>query len=87
VRDISKAYLENHLMNLPMMCSKTTENTKAIESTSTTTGSTLKPLESSVYSRIMVDEDPPAPAARVELGFAAACCAARRLSASMMSVV
>ena len=66
-------------MNLPMMCSNTTEKTKAIDSTSTTTGSTERPLLSSVYSRIMVDDDPPAPAARGELGFAAACCAARRL--------
>lgn len=66
-------------MNLPMMWSKTTEKTKAIESTNTTTGSTLRPLLSSVYRRIMVEDDPPAPAALVELGLAAACCAARRL--------
>lgn len=66
-------------MNLPMMWSSTTEKTKAMDRTSTTTGSTLSPLLSSVYSRIMVEEEPPAPAARGELGFAAACCAARRL--------
>lgn len=80
-KDCWGAYLANHLMNLPMMCSKTTEKTKAIESTSTTTGSTLRPLESSVYKRIMVDDEPPAPAARVELGLSAAFCAARRRTA------
>lgn len=73
------AYLENHLMNLPMMWRSTTEKTKAIDRTRTTTGSTLRPLLSSVYRRIMVDDEPPAPAARGELGLLAACCAARRL--------
>lgn len=36
--------------------------------TSTTTGSTLRPGLSSVYSLSMVLEEPPAPAERVELG-------------------
>jgi len=48
-------------------------------------GSTRNPGESSVYSFNMVLEDPPAPAARLELGFfstvAAAAPARRRIAA------
>jgi len=36
--------------------------------TKTTTGSTLRPGLSSVYNLIIVPDEPPAPAARVELG-------------------
>lgn len=46
------------------------------------TGSTytLRPGESSVYSLSMVFDEPPAPAARVELGFETALPVARRLT-------
>jgi hypothetical protein len=40
---------------------------------------TLRPGESSVYNFSMVFDDPPAPAARDELGFATCDVAARRL--------
>ena len=40
---------------------------------------TLRPGESSVYSLSMVFDEPPAPAARVELGFETALPVARRL--------
>ena len=41
---------------------------------------TLRPGESSVYSLSMVFDEPPAPAARVELGFETMFPVARRLS-------
>lgn len=41
---------------------------KPTESTSTTTGSTFRPGESSVYNFNIVLEEPPAPAARVLAG-------------------
>jgi len=51
--------------------------------TRTMNGSTRRPGESSVYSRSIVFEEPPAPAARDELGLAAACepVARRRIEA------
>jgi hypothetical protein len=51
-----------------LLCSATTLKMKTRLSTSTTTGSTLSPGLSSVYSRSMVLELPPAPAARVLVG-------------------
>jgi len=54
---------------------------KEMERTMTTNGSILRPGESSVYSLSIVLEDPPAPAAREELGLVdAAPAVARRLS-------
>jgi len=50
---------------------------KTIERTITTNGSTLSPGESSVYSLNIVPLEPPAPAARVELGFWTVFCARR----------
>ena len=41
---------------------------------------TLRPGESSVYSLSMVFDEPPAPAARVELGFETVLPVARRLT-------
>jgi len=41
-------------------------------------GSTLRPGESSVYNLSMVFDEPPAPAARVELGFETVVPVARR---------
>lgn len=51
-----------------LLCSATTEKMKTSDSTSTTTGSTLRPGDSSVYSRSIVLLLPPAPAARVLVG-------------------
>lgn len=48
-----------------LQCSATTEKIKPKLNTMTTIGSTLNPALSSVYSRNMVPELPPAPAARV----------------------
>lgn len=54
------------------LCSATTLKINTSDSTSTTTGSTFRPGDSSVYSRSMVLLEPPAPAARVLLGRALA---------------
>lgn len=50
------------------LCNATTLMMNPTLSTSTTTGSTFRPGESSVYSFSMVLEEPPAPAARVLAG-------------------
>lgn len=47
-----------------------TEKMKPTANTNTTNGSTLKPWASSVKIFIMVEEEPPAPAARVDKGIA-----------------
>lgn len=49
-----------------------TEKMKPTANTNTTNGSTLKPWASSVNNFIMVEEDPPAPAALVDKGKALA---------------
>lgn len=49
-------------------CNPTTEKINPRLNTNTTTGSTRKPGLSSVYSFSIVPDEPPAPAARVELG-------------------
>jgi len=54
------------------------EAMKDRERTRTMNGSTLRPGESSVYSLSMVFDEPPAPAARVELGFETVLPVARR---------
>jgi len=51
------------------MCRKKIDAIKERERTNTMNGSTLNPGESSVYSFNIVFDDPPAPAARLELGF------------------
>lgn len=54
------------------LCSATTLKINTKLKTSTTTGSTFRPGDSSVYRRSMVLLEPPAPAARVLLGRALA---------------
>jgi len=55
-------------MTLAAMWRKKIDAMKERERTSTMKGSTLRPGESSVYSLSIVLEEPPAPAARDELG-------------------
>lgn len=63
-------------MNLPVSlantCKMITEKMKPTAKMSTTNGSTLNPCASSVNNFIIVDSDPPAPAARVDTGVALA---------------
>ena len=61
-------YAENRRMTLAMTWSATTLKIKTTDKVMTTTGSTLSPGDSSVYSLSMVLELPPAPAALVLLG-------------------
>ena len=56
-----------------LLCKATTLMMNPKLNTNTTTGSTLNPGLSSVYNLNMVPEDPPAPAARVEVGLAFFC--------------
>lgn len=53
---------------MAIMCSATTLKMKTKDKTKTTTGSTFRPGDSSVYSLSIVELLPPAPAARVLLG-------------------
>ena len=55
-----------------LLCSATTLKIKTRDRTNTTTGSTFRPGDSSVYKRSMVLLEPPAPAARVLFGRALA---------------
>jgi len=59
---------ENFFQTFAMTCNSTTLKMKPKLNTSTTTGSTISPLFSSVYSLIIVPELPPAPAALVLAG-------------------
>jgi len=65
--------VDNHFVNTRMilaeMWRKKMDAMKDRERTRTMNGSTLSPGESSVYSLSIVFDEPPAPAARVELGF------------------
>jgi len=58
------------------------EAIKESDRTRTMNGSTLRPGESSVYSLSIVFDEPPAPAARVELGFETVPPVARRRTAA-----
>jgi len=71
-------HLAKDLMIRADMWRKKMEAMKDRERTRTMKGSTRRPGESSVYNRSMVFEDPPAPAARDELGLATCEAAARR---------
>jgi len=74
------AYFVKLLIILAEMCRKKIEAMKESDNTRTMNGSTLRPGESSVYSLSMVFDEPPAPAARVELGFETVLPVARRLT-------
>jgi hypothetical protein len=60
--------LSSRLSKHHLLCNATTLIMKPTLNTNTTTGSTFKPGESSVYSFNIVLEEPPAPAARVLAG-------------------
>jgi len=62
------SYEENFRVILAMTCNPTTENINPKLRTNTTTGSTFSPGLSSVYSFNIVPDEPPAPAARVDVG-------------------
>lgn len=64
----SSPYFVKILMTFAEMCRKKIEAMNDNERTRTMKGSTLRPGESSVYSFSMVFDEPPAPAAREELG-------------------
>lgn len=81
------AYAENRRITLAMTCKATTLKMKTTERVMTTTGSTLSPGDSSVYSLSIVLELPPAPAALVLLGLRFAVFSARSAAAFLLMTV
>jgi hypothetical protein len=74
-------------MTLAMTCRATTLKMKTTDRVMTTTGSTLRPGDSSVYSLSIVLELPPAPAALVLLGRRFAVFSARSAAAFLRMTV